>query len=128
MQIRFDCPTDGCVAIIQYEPLERSGPTMQCPRCRVDHPITISDSIRSKNMVDRCGVCSGRELFIRKDFPRALGLGIVLAVLASGVVLDFVIYLIVGRVTACYACRAEYRKCSLNPAHEGFDLAVSEKY
>jgi len=38
------------------------------------------------------------------------------------------IYTALGRVTTCYACRAEYRRCPLNPAHEGFDLATSEKY
>ena len=35
---------------------------------------------------------------------------------------------VIGKVTTCYACRAEYRKCNLNSAHEGFDLATSEKY
>jgi hypothetical protein len=85
-------------------------------------------------------------MFIRKDFPQRLGLAIVIIfgliavyfftvslviawlVLAAAVVLDLMIYLLIGRVTACYACRAEYRKCHLNPAHEGFDLATSEKY
>ena len=38
------------------------------------------------------------------------------------------IYLTVGKVTACYACRAEYCKCDINPVHEGFDLATAEKY
>ena len=46
----------------------------------------------------------------------------------SVVWLDLIIYMFLGRVTTCYACRAEYRKCNLNPAHEGFELATSEKY
>lgn len=97
-------------------------------------------------MVDRCAVCGCTELFIRKDFPQKLGLGIVLVfgalaiyfftfsviygwlTLLAAVILDLVIYMFLGRVTTCYACRAEYRKCHLNPAHEGFDLAKSEKY
>ena len=49
-------------------------------------------------------------------------------ILGAAVVLDAIIYMFVGKVTTCYACRAEYRKCALNPGHEGFDLATSEKY
>lgn len=146
MQIRYHCPADGCVAIIQYEPLEDSAPTMKCPRCKVDHPMSISDAVRAGEMVDRCVVCGGRELFIKKDFPQGIGLAVVVlfgalaiymftvnvmlawAVLAAAALIDLSVYVVVGRVTACYACRAEYRKCHLNPAHEGFDLATSEKY
>lgn len=146
MQIRYHCPTDGCVAIIEFEPLETSGPTMQCPRCRAEHPMRISDTIRRDHLVDRCAICGGSELFIRKDFPQRLGAAVVVvfgiaaiycftfsvlaawSVLAVAVLIDLVVYALIGRVTTCYACRAEYRKCPLNPAHEGFDLATSEKY
>ena len=77
MQIRFHCPTDNCVAIIEYEPLEGCGPTMQCPRCKKTHPIHIDAAIRDRNVVEQCAVCKGRELFIRKDFPQRLGAAIV---------------------------------------------------
>lgn len=146
MQIRYHCPTDGCVAIIEYEPLETSGPTMECPRCHVRHPMRVSESIQRDHLVDRCVVCGGSELFIRKDFPQRLGVAVVVvfglaaiyyfsisvliawSILAAAVFVDLVIYAFLGKVTTCYACRAEYRKCPLNHAHEGFDLATSEKY
>ncbi len=146
MQIRYHCPTDKCVAIIEYEPLEESGDSMRCPRCKQDHAMTISQSVKTENIADQCAVCGGRELFVKKDFPQALGLFIVVAfglaaiyfmrtsvvigwtILASAAFLDLAIYLLIGRVTVCYACRAEYRKCKLSPTHEGFDLATSEKY
>ena len=146
MQIRYHCPTDGCVALIEYEPLETCGPTMPCPRCGVEHAMAISPLMREENRVDACAACGGRELFIRKDFPQRLGLLIVIVfgvvaiyfftisvvwawgVLALAVLIDLVIYFFAGQVTTCYACRAEYRKCALNPEHEGFDLATSEKY
>lgn len=146
MQIRYHCPTDKCVAIIEYEPLEECGATMKCPRCHIEHPMTISDTLRQDHLVDCCAVCGGDELFIRKDFPQALGFFIVIVfgltaiyffrtsvliawgILASAVLIDLVIYLFIGKVTGCYRCRAEYRKCSLNSAHEGFDLSTSEKY
>ena len=100
----------------------------------------------ARNMIDKCVVCGSESMFVRKDFPQALGVAIVvvfgliaiyffqvslmkawLALIVGGL-LDLGIYLLIGKVTACYACRAEYRKCGINPAHEGFDLATSEKY
>lgn len=146
MQIRFHCPTENCVAIIEYEPLEGCGDTMKCPRCGVTHPMTVTETMRSQNMVDRCAVCNGTEMFVRKDFPQRIGFAVVVvfglaaiyyfnksivvswAILLAAVLIDLLIYAVIGRVTTCYACRAEYRKCLLNPAHEGFDLATSEKY
>ncbi len=146
MQIRFHCPHDGCVAIIEYEPLENCGPSMTCPRCQQAVRMQVTPSIRQDHVVDRCAVCGGQELFVRKDFPQLLGLTVVVVfgllsvwlfrtnlvaawgVLGLAVVIDLLIYLVIGKVTACYACRAEYRKGVLNPAHEGFDLATSEKY
>lgn len=146
MQIRYHCPTERCVAIIEYEPLEQCGSTMKCPRCGVEHPMGISDVVRTGEKVDRCAVCGATEMFVRKDFPQALGLAVAVifviaalyyftispriawSVLAGAALFDLVVYCLVGRVTTCYACRAEYRKCALNPSHEGFDLATSEKY
>ena len=146
MQIRYHCPNETCVAIIEYEPLEGCSGSITCPRCAIEHPIQVSDAMRSGDVVDLCAVCTGRELFIRKDFPQRLGFAVVIAfglaaiyyfnksvlvswsILAAAVLLDVFIYVVVGKLTTCYACRAEYRKCSLNPAHDGFDLATSEKY
>ncbi len=146
MQIRYHCPTDGCVAIIEYEPLESCGATMECPRCHIHHRMRVTNSMRDRQLVDQCAVCGGGELFVRKDFPQRLGVGIVVvfglaavyaftfsvlvawSILAAAALIDLLIYAVIGRVTTCYACRAEYRKCPLNADHEGFDLATSEKY
>lgn len=146
MQVRFHCPTDGCVALIELEPLEGCGGSIRCPRCGREHAVALTDSILRDNRVDRCPICGCRELFIRRDFPQKLGLMIVIlaavislltyktnilmswGVLAAAVGVDIVIYCLVGTVTTCYACRAEFRKVAPNPEHEGFDLARSEKY
>lgn len=147
MQVRFHCPTDRCVAIIEYEPIESSSPSLECPRCRRTHKLKVTESMRRDHVVDQCAACGGKELFIRKDFPQKVGVGVVVvfglialyffrldrvvvawSVLAAAALLDLVIYCFIGKVTTCYGCRAEYRKCSLNPAHEGFDLATAEKY
>ena len=95
-----------------------------------------------------CPKCRCADLFVRRDFPQKLGLSIVVVaavtflalaarpryfylgalVLAVAVVLDAAIYLFVGKVTVCYRCRAEFRDVPVNPGHEGFELAVAEKY
>lgn len=108
--------------------------------------VTVDEKLMSGD-VDRCAACGGVEFFIRKDFPQRIGLSLVIVfglvasvfyyfenipatfgALLALVVIDAAIYWIVGRVTVCYRCRAEYRGCVYNPDHHGFDLATSEKY
>ena len=99
-------------------------------------------------MLNACPKCGCTDLFVRKDFPQKLGLAIVVLaavtflalasrpryfylgalVLCAAAVLDAAIYLLVGKVTVCYRCRAEFRDVPVNPDHEGFELAVAEKY
>lgn len=87
-------------------------------------------------------------MFIRKDFPQKLGLGIVVVagvtflvlaanprwfylgvvVLLVAMVIDAVLYAVVPKITVCYKCRSEFRDVPINPEHEGFELAVGEKY
>ena len=146
MQIRYHCPVDRCVAIIEYEPIEECGGTIKCPRCNLEHDVTVTEFVRQERMVDRCAVCGSAEMFVRKDFPRGVGVAVVVLfglaaiyyfrtdvviawlILTSAALVDLMIYTVIGRVTTCYACRAEYRKCAINPAHAGFDLSTSEKY
>lgn len=102
----------------------------------------------SGEQLQQCPACGCRDLFIRKDFPQKLGLAIVVIaavaflvlaasrqrfwlgaiVLLAAVVVDAVMYFFVPRITVCYRCRAEFRDRPINPAHEGFELAVAEKY
>ncbi len=146
MEIRFHCPGDGCVAIIEYEPLEEAGASIDCPRCGRTLPLAVTDTMRDEQMADQCAACGGREMFIRKDFPQVLGLAVVViaglssvaffqtnlmiawGILAGAIVVDLGLYWVTGKLTTCYACRAEYRTGRLNPKHDGFDLATSEKY
>lgn len=98
--------------------------------------------------LDACPSCGCRDLFVRKDFPQKLGLAIVIVagitflvlasrprwfflgavVLVLAAALDAVLYLVVGKVTVCYRCRAEFRDVPVNPDHAGFELATAEKY
>jgi len=96
----------------------------------------------------QCPACGCRELFVRKDFPQKLGLSIVVIaavaflalassrqhfylgviVLIVAMLIDAALYWIVPRITVCYKCRSEFRDVPVNPAHEGFELAIGEKY
>lgn len=95
-----------------------------------------------------CPACGCRDLFIRKDFPQKLGLSIVIVaavaflllassrqhfyigvlVLIAAAMIDAALYWFVPKLTVCYRCRAEFRDVPLNPEHEGFELAIAEKY
>ena len=95
-----------------------------------------------------CPRCHCTDLFVRRDFPQKLGLTVVVAagltflilaavpryfylgviVLAVAALADAAIYLFVGKVTVCYRCRAEFRDVPVNQEHEGFELAIAEKY
>src|SRR5262245_47075371 len=98
--------------------------------------------------LDRCPNCGCSDLFIRKDFPQKLGLSIVIIaavafltlassrqrfylgaiVLIVAALIDAALYWVVPRITVCYRCRGEFRDRALNPRHEGFELAIGEKY
>ena len=101
-----------------------------------------------EEFLSRCPACGCSDLFIRKDFPQKLGLSIVVAagvaflVLASSrqrfylgalvllvaVVIDAALFWFVPKITVCYRCRAEFRDRPINPKHDGFELAIGEKY
>ena len=102
----------------------------------------------TKPILTECSKCGCRDLFIRKDFPQKLGLSIVVVagttflalsasrtyfwlgavVLLAAAVIDALLYAFVPKITVCYRCRAEFRDVPLNPEHQGFELAVAEKY
>ncbi len=146
MQLRFDCPEPECPALIEFEPLAVCDGNIECPRCHAQHSVTVDDAVRADGPLERCPRCGGQELFTRKDFPQALGLAIVavagivscvyleslgfyaIGVLAAAALFDAILYALIRKVTVCYRCRAEYRKLTVNPAHQAFDLATSEKY
>ena len=145
--ITHRCPKEYCRAAIRT-PADRTGRIeTTCPVCGEAVVLGVDATLTEQNIVRKCALCPGREFFIRKDFPQRLGMvAVVLAGLVASVffyfenipatfatlgalvVIDAVIYVLVGRVTVCYRCRAEYRGVAYNSDHQGFDLATSEKY
>jgi DNA-directed RNA polymerase subunit RPC12/RpoP len=109
----------------------------------------VVSAARDENLpLERCPRCGCRDLFVRKDFPQKLGLAIVVVaaaaflwlassrthfylgaiVLLAAALIDAALYAFVPTITVCYRCRAEFRDAPRNPAHQGFELAIAEKY
>lgn len=95
----------------------------------------------------QCLVCGSQDLFVRKDFPQRLGVGIVVvgfiassiawsqymtyltfAILFATAAIDVVLYLLMGEALVCYRCHAEYRMVEGLQHHEGFNLETHERY
>ncbi len=146
MKIRFACRDEQCPALIEYRPLGTGDETFACPRCSRDYTLHDTATLVRDHKLQKCALCGGEEMFIRKNFPQITGLLIVLVaglisvlylrtntalaygVLAAAMLADAIIYYLVGMVTVCYRCRTEYWGAARNQDHDWFDLATSEKY
>jgi hypothetical protein len=146
MKMQFECRTADCPALIEYRPLGKDHETLDCPRCARTYTLENTSELLQGHAPTRCVLCKGEEFFKRKDFPQKLGLGIVIVaalislatlrdhfllaygVLAAAVVLDLIIYYMIGVVLVCYRCRTDYWSVAISEQHDWFDLATSEKY
>lgn len=109
----------------------------------------LSHSAIQDGELAACGWCSTSDLYIQKDFPHALGLGIVItgfvissvfwyfymplsafATLLATAALDLILYYRVPDVTVCYRCLSQHRGPGSNPAgrYAPFDLSIGERY
>jgi hypothetical protein len=85
-----------------------------------------------------CLACAHPELYTQKDFPRPLGIGLVVVAaalapftsylsLAAAAGLDTALYLWAPSLVVCYACGARHRGFAARPRHPRFDLAIAER-
>jgi uncharacterized C2H2 Zn-finger protein len=144
MELTFSCPT--CGAVGRVSSLETAAEA-ECRQCGTTWPLR-SEAIQG-GQVHACPRCMTTDLYIQKDFPQGLGLFIVgvgfaistvfwyyempisaYLVLVVSMLLDLVMYHVVGDVTICYRCLSQLRGTGTNP--EGrfrpFDLASGERY
>jgi hypothetical protein len=114
-----------------------------CPTC--DHLVKLHAADAG---LSHCAACGNAELYRKKDFPHALGMGILIlacvastitywlydkyltwAILLGSAAFDGLLYLWVKDVVVCYRCGAEHR--ALGPEAEKvapFELTVHERY
>ncbi len=85
-----------------------------------------------------CQVCGHAELHSRKDFPVALGIGLVGAAalaapftaylsLVAATLIDWGLYLCMPEVVVCYVCEAQHRGAAGKPRHPRFDREIAER-
>ena len=142
MNVAFACPKCEHSVAAEFTPESRQ---VECPHCHVGLPVP-PDSFQA-GLLQRCLVCPSHELFIRKDFPQELGVGIVVAgFIASSVawffylpiltfailfltaLVNVVLYMLVGGVLVCYRCNAHYRGVSATDEHGNFNLETHERH
>jgi hypothetical protein len=115
--------------------LEGSPPApLRCPECGKEVVPFSEPGV--------CVVCGYDHFHVRKDFPRQLGLAIVLVagalcftnifppglfflplIIAS--VIDLLLYQVIPWKTVCYVCETEYRGAPIDPSLRPFDLATA---
>jgi len=85
-----------------------------------------------------CLACAHPELYTQKDFPRSIGIAVVVtaAVLApftwylslvAAALLDAALYVLAPDVVVCYACGAQHRGFPRVPRHPRFDREIEER-
>lgn len=142
MQITYRCAE--CGRDSRVDQLEQHT-SLRCGGC--GHVIDVPRQAIDGSHVQRCVVCPSHELFVRKDFPQKLGVGIVVLGLAASCVawgfgyrfwtygilfataaIDALLFLIFSDCLTCYRCGARYRGPGVTQRHEPFDLETHEKH
>jgi hypothetical protein len=137
VNIRFACPVCDEPGRVQIPAAE-----WHCPTCdHVLRPVPVEPGLTT------CVICGNHELYKKKDFPHALGLGLLAlaclvstftyatynqvwtwSILLGSAAFDALLYLWVGDAIVCYRCGAEYRGVAPSPEHKPFELTVHERY
>ena len=142
MTLTFECPSCQAANRLEIRPEQEAISCANCSQTTHARPGGAQGAT-----LLRCVVCGTEDMYVQKDFPHRLGLTIVgLGILFSSVAwgmrrsllafgillltaaLDACLYYLMGDVTVCYRCLAQYRGIERNPEHVPFDLAVGERY
>jgi len=110
---------------------------LECAHCGARHPLH-RESLTASGGLRACVACGHPELYTQKDFPRALGIAIVVlaAVLApfthylslgAAALLDWVLYRLGPDAVVCYVCRAAHHGFDPSPKHPRFDREIEER-
>src|SRR5262249_13313874 len=113
--MELTCECRACGAVDRVADVE-SAPSLSCRAC--GHSRDLAPGAFQDGALAACAVCATEDLYIQKDFPHGLGLGIVVAgfaastafyyyympiaallVLMATAVLDLLLYYLVSDVT-----------------------------
>jgi hypothetical protein len=142
MNVTYRCPHCDHVASAE---LTEPATEFACTSCQAKFqppPTAVQDG-----KVQQCVICPCHDLYVRKDFSQAVGIGIVVigfiissvfwfyrmplwtyGTLFATALIDVVLYVTVGNVLQCYQCQSQYRGQKGLEALEGFDLETHERH
>jgi hypothetical protein len=142
MNLTYTCPQ--CDSESRVE-LNSQSESIECSQCGAN--LVIPPGAFDGDRICRCLVCPSTDLFLRKDFPQRLGVGIVVigfvassiawaymmplwtfAILFATALIDVVLYAVVPNALMCYRCGAQYRDISEIDEYEAFNLETHERY
>ena len=96
--------------------------------------------MKARDPLSACPKCGHGELYRRKDFPRKLGVAVVVAAaalvfwtesywpLAAAAAVDLLLFLAIPEVVVCYRCGSEHRGVAFDPRPPTFDIAVADRH
>jgi hypothetical protein len=136
LTLALACP--GCGKTVEG-PLDPAQPRAVCRACARETPLPEAAALAPGAMPPVCVVCGSPDLYVQRDFNRALGLTIAAVGLALGpftswistvvaIAIDAVLYVLVPLVGVCYACNAQYRGFRRDQAPKAFDIAIHDVY
>lgn len=142
MHVTYPCPRCHHSSHAEVSPADSE---IVCENCQGE--IAIPSDAFEGDHLRRCLVCPSTDLFVRKDFPQRLGVGIVIvgivassiawgytytiatfAILFATALADVVLYLLVPDALMCYRCGATYRLAKGMERHGAFNLETHERY
>jgi hypothetical protein len=136
---------DACLRATRFDSAAAPAEVV-CSKCGDRRAVSMTESIRAQNLVDRCVLCGCGHLYIEKDFNGYVGFGVIVAaVVGSGIFWARNVYLAVGILglaalvdlafwivsrerTVCYRCVATYRRAAPNPTHERYELGTAGRF
>ncbi|MFM7297956.1 MAG: hypothetical protein ACKO4Q_12150 [Planctomycetota bacterium] len=110
---------------------------VRCTHCGDVHALAPA-SVNGQGGLQACTACGNTEIYTQKDFPRSLGIAIVVlaallapftyyASLGVAALIDALLYHFAPNVVLCYVCRSEHRGFPPTPKHPRFDREIEER-
>jgi hypothetical protein len=109
-----------------------------CSRCGATMPL-LRQHISGAGGVVGCLGCGHPELYRQKEFPKSLGISIVVLAAAAApftkfywslfaaALIDALLYWVLPERLECYVCKTRHQGFAANPRHPRFDREIEER-
>jgi len=136
--LQFTCPDhEEDWTLVEARAPDSIPAEITCAVCGERHP-THRERLDGGGGLLGCLACGHPELFTQKDFPRGLGVVIVVvaAVLAPftyyislgvAAALDALLYWLARDTVVCYVCSTHHDRFPKTPVHPHFDREIAER-